>query len=778
MATASLYGITSESTGLYGVGSSLTSSYFEWFIFQDSATVPATPTGGSWNFSTNVGTPPAGWSNFPPSGVVNQIWVSIAVVASNSTATLSWSTPGVLGASAQGILSGTGNPSAGLGANNQFYMRTDVSPMTLWYKYSGTWNQVTGGTVPYINLDTTQNLASAVGQISWDQTWGTAKLGMIGGNVSLQIGQEQLIYAYNNSGVSLVDGQAVYCTGSSGQRLTVALAQANSTPTTATILGIVTEPITNNSSGFITVNGMVNGLNTTGYADGTVLYLSASTPGGWSTTRPAAPNHGVMLGYVVKGNSGGSGSIFVNTQNGYQLSELHDVLITSVANNNLLQYDNTIPAWKNVSSPTISTINNAGTVTIPPGTDTLVARTSTDTLTNKTLTLPKISQISNTGTLTLPTSTDTLVGKATTDTLTNKTLLASGPNTVEATSGPGNSPFSWRNKIINGGMDIAQRGTSFPAAAGYTLDRWRSDYVTSGVVTITQQADAPSNNEFQNSLRIAVTTADTSIAATDVFIQRQRVEGYNVRDLIGKTFTLSFWVRSSKTGIHCVSLNNSGNDRSYIIEYTVNAANTWEQKTLVVVGGLPTAGTWNWTTGVGLDIGWVLMSGSNFQTTAGSWQTGGFVSTANQVNCLDTIGNIFAITGVQLEVGTVATPFEHRPYGQELALCQRYYARLASVSGNFVGFGSGAALSTTTSNIFIPCPVALRASPTPVFSNVAVGYGAGLSQNITSVSATYSGNMGLLCTVNHAAGPSAGSAVTVQGANNASAFVEFTGAEL
>ena len=241
-----------------------------------------------------------------------------------------------------------------------------------------------------------------------------------------------------------------------------------------------------------------------------------------------------------------------------------------------------------------------------------------------------------------------------------------------------------RNKIINGKMEIAQRGTSFAAAGSgvYTLDRWVPSSSTAGVVTISQQADVPADNEFQSSLRVAVTTADASIAASDNFGVFQNIEGFNVRDLIGRTFTLSFWVRSSKTGTHCVSLRNGAGDRTYVAEYTVSAANTWEKKSITVSSGLITAGTWNWTNGLGLSVGFNLYCGSTFQTTAGSWQTGNFLATANQVNCLDTIGNIFAITGVQLEVGSVATPFEHRPYGAELALCQRYYYRnTAGVAG-------------------------------------------------------------------------------------------------
>ena len=247
------------------------------------------------------------------------------------------------------------------------------------------------------------------------------------------------------------------------------------------------------------------------------------------------------------------------------------------------------------------------------------------------------------------------------------------PTTKELTYADSNGR-SFRNKIINGKMEIAQRGTSFPAIANaaYSLDRWVFGNGSIAVITASQQSEVPTGNEFQSSLRLAVTTSDASISAGNFSFTGQIIEGYNARDLIGRDFTLSFRVRSSKTGIHCVALRNSGNDRSYIAEYTVNAANTWETKSVTVPGGLITAGTWDWTNGRGLQLGFALAAGSTFQTTPNAWRTGNFLATANQVNCLDTIDNIFAITGVQLEAGSVATPFEHRHYQTELAMCRRY----------------------------------------------------------------------------------------------------------
>jgi hypothetical protein len=274
----------------------------------------------------------------------------------------------------------------------------------------------------------------------------------------------------------------------------------------------------------------------------------------------------------------------------------------------------------------------------------------------------------------------------------------------------------FRNRIINGDMRIAQRGTSFAAIASgsYGLDRWQWGQTGAMVCTISQSTDVP-NNAFQNSYKVDVTTADASIAAGEFTFIRHRIEGYNVRDLIGQSFTISFWVKSPKTGIHCVMFSNLGADRSYVLEYAVSSANTWEHKSLTVNGGLITAGTWDWTNGSGLNVHFVLACGSTFQTTADAWQTGNFVATANQVNVMDNAANDFFLTGVQLEPGPIATPFEQRPFGSELALCQRYFCR---VDGEYKFDGAinsgGTSVSTGAMWYF---PVSMRTLPNLVTSS-------------------------------------------------------------
>ena len=308
------------------------------------------------------------------------------------------------------------------------------------------------------------------------------------------------------------------------------------------------------------------------------------------------------------------------------------------------------------------------------------------------------------------------------NTITN----AAGGNTaqINGMTPTAQSLQGFRNRLINGDMRIAQRGTSFANASNYTLDRWTYTAITTGVVTVSQQTDVPNNNQFQNSLRIAVTTADTSVAANDVNQITQFIEGFNISDLVGATFNMSFWVRSSKTGVHCIAMTNSGDDRTYISEYSIGTANTWEFKTIIVTGGLPSTGTWNFTNGVGLGVRFILAAGTDYHTTAGAWQTGVVRSTSSQVNCMDTIGNIFAITGVQLEAGSVATPFERRPYGTELALCQRYCInyRSAEANGPYYRYAYGECVVSTYLGLDIFFPVPMRVTPSLTTTGTAGNY--------------------------------------------------------
>ena len=273
-------------------------------------------------------------------------------------------------------------------------------------------------------------------------------------------------------------------------------------------------------------------------------------------------------------------------------------------------------------------------------------------------------------------------------------LTSNGTTWVSSSAAP--SP----NKIINGSMQIAQRGTTFTSVANlaYTLDRWfYGSASTTGVLDITRNtADYPSNQGFLSSLRATVTTADSAVAAGDVARIVQSIEGVSIPDLINRTFTLSFWVRSAKTGTHCVSftgLSAAAAFNSYVAEYTVSAANTWEQKTVTVTDGLPSSFAWRTEIGVaGMSVNFTLMAGSSSQATVNTWTTGSpsryVTSGGSGTNLLDTVGNIFAITGVQLSVGSTAS-FEFLPFGEILSRCQRYYSKSYSYDVNPATVTSG-----------------------------------------------------------------------------------------
>lgn len=293
-------------------------------------------------------------------------------------------------------------------------------------------------------------------------------------------------------------------------------------------------------------------------------------------------------------------------------------------------------------------------------------------------------------------------------------------------------PVSAENPIINGSMEIWQRGTAFTsiANASYSADRWEWGQVGAGVVNVNRSTSVPavaaSGIFFNYSYEVDVTTADATIAAGDLYVVSHKIEGGNWRHFAQRDMTLSFWVLSTKTGTHCVAFRNAAvADRSYIGTYTVNATNTWEWKSITVPAS-PSAGSWNYTTSIGLMITFGLAVGSTYQTTAGAWQVGDFYGSSAQVNCLDSTSNFFRLTGVKLEVGSNATPLDVYSYDTELVRCQRYYQKSfltsttpAQNTGNNtaeVSFPQPVAASTAFANITIPL-LPMRAAPTVTLFN-------------------------------------------------------------
>ena len=241
-----------------------------------------------------------------------------------------------------------------------------------------------------------------------------------------------------------------------------------------------------------------------------------------------------------------------------------------------------------------------------------------------------------------------------------------------------------KNIVINGAMNIAQRSTSVTGntAGGYlTCDR--INFVQNmGTWTVTQSSDAPSSEGFLNAYRIDCTTADTSVAATDYLLVQQKIEGQNLQTLrkgtsSAKSVTLSFFVKSNTTGYLVVELYDSDNSRQISALYTISSANTWEKKTVTFAGD--TSGAFDDDNAESLQINWWLGAGSNYTsgTLNTSWAS---ATTANRVvgtqNLAASTDNDWAITGVQLEIGDVATAFEHENIGTTLAKCQRYYQRI------------------------------------------------------------------------------------------------------
>ena len=293
---------------------------------------------------------------------------------------------------------------------------------------------------------------------------------------------------------------------------------------------------------------------------------------------------------------------------------------------------------------------------------------------------------------------------------------------LQNASGSAITSQSGQNLIINGNMAIDQRnnGASVtPASGGYTLDRWQYIASQASKMTVQQSSVAPSG--FTHSTLITTSSA-FSVGSTDIFGFRQNIEGLNISDLAwgtadAKTVTISFWVRSSLTGTFAGNIQNDAQDRSYVFSFTINSANTWEQKSVTVTGD--TTGTWLTTNGTGMRLGFVLGAGSSQENTAGSWHSGSARSVSGATSVVGTSGATWQITGLQLEVGDTATDFENLQYTTQLQLCQRYFS--TSYGNNPVGTntwdGTFAGRNYNTASrsenvVNIHFPVQMRANPT------------------------------------------------------------------
>jgi hypothetical protein len=278
----------------------------------------------------------------------------------------------------------------------------------------------------------------------------------------------------------------------------------------------------------------------------------------------------------------------------------------------------------------------------------------------------------------------------------------------------------FKNRLINGAMAIDQRNNGASVTQGitgtqYSLDRWLIAGTTTSKFTVQQNAGSVTPPAgYSNYLGVTSSSA-YSVLSTDFFGIQQRIEGLNSADLAfgtasAATVTLSFWVRSSLTGTFGGAINNGSYNRSYSFNYTISAANTWEQKSVTIAGD--TTGTWLATNGIGINVYFGLGAGSNFTGAANTWSGSTILQPTGSVSVVGTNGATFYITGVQLEKGVTATSFDYRPYTTELQLCQRYAWKWSPAGGAYNMIGTGYASATTSVFVPIQFPVTVRSGPT------------------------------------------------------------------
>lgn len=352
---------------------------------------------------------------------------------------------------------------------------------------------------------------------------------------------------------------------------------------------------------------------------------------------------------------------------------------------------------------------------------------------------------------------------------------------------PNTSNVIGKNILINGAMQIAQRGTSvtgITSGSNYACDRWRLMMADGGTWTLTQDTDSPDG--FGSSMKLDCTTANASPSATTYIQIQHRIEGQFLQQLAkgtssAKKVTVSFWIKCSKTGNIQVNLKDKDNTRLIGQTVTINAANTWEKKSLTFDGD--TTGTLDNDNTEGMALQIFVEAGSNFTGGAvpTSWEAEGSTDRAAGVTLAlaDSTSNTLNLTGVQLEVGDTATEFENRPYTTELQLCQRYLPWFGSGTDDQIGIGY--ATGSNSWLIFIPWKVQTRVAPTGIIhgtdSNFHVGGSTASGIACTALNFSAAGTSGGRVTGSVSSGLSAGQGTFLR-SQNTSGYLYFTGCEL
>ena len=394
-----------------------------------------------------------------------------------------------------------------------------------------------------------------------------------------------------------------------------------------------------------------------------------------------------------------------------------------------------------------------------------------------TIGVKKIQYPNGTDILTLDSSGTLAIGGNITSNITTT-------GTVNTPSINGGQISGRRNMIINGDFQCWQRGTGATSAANnYHPDRFKTNENTDGTWTTEQSTDHPTGAGF--SLKSQVTGADTSIGSGQYAYLHQNIEAQNVKRLSygtssAKDFTLSFWVKSNKTGTYCIVVRKFDNTTYHLVhEYTISSADTWEKKTITIT---PTAGSTSFITaaagahdqdtGTGFQIGWILSMGSNLNGgTNNTWTaTTSHYATTSQVNWMDNTSNNFYLAQVQLEEGSQATPFEHRTFGEELSLCQRYFHKQGGTAyyniAVCVNYTSGAMLGT------VRHPVEMRAAPSVTKSGNWGLLGGDTTVNQTAVSSDSNGQASEIG-FSGGSGGTSGRSATLRFNNDANAYLHW-----